>query len=149
MERKELEALALDIMRRADMLVLASMGSEPYPHERALFNLRNAKAFPSLAAFHDDKGLSVFLGTNTSSIKIGQIGGSPWVSAYFMIPAEFKGLCLSGRAVPDPAARSAIWIEGWEAYYPKGRGDPDYTVLRVDPVRARGWCSSSAFDVEL
>jgi general stress protein 26 len=42
-----------------------------------------------------------------------------------------------------------MWVEGWEIYYPKGRDDPDYTVLRVDPLRARGWASMSAFDVEL
>jgi general stress protein 26 len=148
MEMKDFEPLALDIMRRADMLVLATTGTEPYPHQRALFNLRNAAAFPSLAAFHEGKGLSVFLGTNTSSIKLGQIGASPWVSVYFMIPAEFKGLCLSGKAAADPAARSALWLDGWEVYYPKGRDDPDYTALRIDPVRARGWNSMASFDVE-
>lgn len=149
MERHEFEILARDIMRRADMLVLATIGADPYPHLRALFNLRNAERFPRLAAYHADKGLSVFLGTNTSSAKIREIKAERWVSLYFMLPAEFKGLCLSGLAVEDPKARTALWVEGWEMYYPAGRDDPDYTVLRVDPVRARGWSSSQAFDLEL
>jgi len=149
MNKKELEELARDIMGRADMLALATMGDDPYPHVRALFNLRNAGRFPSLSAFHDDKGLSVFLSTNASSIKLREIGAEPWVSVYYMIPAEFKGICVSGRAVADPEARAALWVEGWEMYYPKGKEDPDYAVLRVDPVRARGWSDFAAFDVEL
>jgi general stress protein 26 len=149
MDRMELEPLALDIMRRSDMLTLATMGSDPYPHVRALFNLREERRFPSLAEYQRDKGLSVFLGTNTSSIKVREAGEAPWVSVYFMVSAEFKGIMLSGKAVPDPEARQAMWIEGWEMYYPMGRDDPDYTILRIDPVRARGWSSAAAFDLEL
>ena len=149
MQRSELEAMALDIMGRADMVTLATMGGDPYPHMRALFNLREAKRFPSLAGYQRDKGLVVFLGTNTSSIKVRETGAEPWVSVYFMIPGEFKGLCLSGKAAPDPEARAAMWVEGWEMYYPKGRDDPDYTMLRVDPLRARGWASITPFDVAL
>jgi len=149
MGKKEFEALALDIMRRADALVLATTGADPYPHMRALFNLRNVVRFPTLDAFHEGKGLSVFLSTNTSSVKVGEIGGSPWVSVYFTLPSEIKGLCLSGRAVADQAARSALWLDGWEIYYPKGRDDPDYTILRIDPVRARGWDSMGPIDIEL
>jgi general stress protein 26 len=149
MERSELEALALDIMGRADMVALATIGPEPYPQVRALFNLRDARRFPSLASYQADKGLSIYLGTNTSSVKLREIGAEPWVSVYYMIPAEFKGLCLSGKARADPEARAALWVEGWEMYYPAGREDPDYTVLRVDPLRAKGWSSAAAFDLEL
>ena len=149
MDRNELESLALDIMGRADMLTLTTMGKEPYPHVRALFNLRDAKRFPSLVSYQADKGLSVYLGTNTSSIKLREIGEEQWVSVYYMIPSEFRGLCLSGIAIPDAEARASLWVEGWEMYYPASRDDPDYTVLRVDPVRARGWNSMSAFDMEI
>jgi general stress protein 26 len=149
MERKELESLALDIMSRADMLTLATMGKEPYPHQRALFNLRQVGRFPGLAVYQAGKGLSVFLGTNTSSIKMREAEGEAWVSVYYMLPAEFRGICLSGRAVVDPDARAALWVEGWEMYYPKGRDDPDYSVLRIDPVRARGWNAMAVFDQEL
>jgi general stress protein 26 len=149
MDRKEFEALALDIMGRSDMVILATSGNDPYPHLRALFNLRDGRRFPGPAAYHEDKGLSVFLGTNTSSIKVREVGEAPWVSVYYMVSAEYKGIQLSGKAFADPAARAAIWMEGWEMYYPKGRGDPDYTVLRIDPVRARGWSGGAGFDLEL
>ncbi len=149
MEKEALAALALDIMGRADMLTLATAGGDPYPHVRALFNLRDAKRFPALAAWQADKGLSVYLGTNTSSLKMHEVEAAPWVSVYYMISAEFKGICLSGRAVPDAAARAALWVDGWEMYYPAGRDDPDFSVLRVDPIRARGWNAAAAFDLPL
>lgn len=149
MDKKELEALALDIMARADMVVLATMGTDPYPHMRALFNLRDGRRFPGPAAYQAGKGLSVFLGTNTSSIKVREAGEAPWVSVYYMIPSEIRGIMLSGKAVADPEARRAIWMDGWEMYYPLGRDDPDYTVLRIDPVRIRGWSEGAAVDMEL
>jgi general stress protein 26 len=149
MERKELEALALDIMARAEMVALATMGSDPYPHIRALFNLRDERRFPGPAAYQADKGLSVYLGTNTSSIKVREAGQAPWVSVYYMIPSEIKGIMLSGKAVADPEAKRAMWMDDWEIYYPLGRDDPDYTVLRIDPVRVRGWSEGSAVDMEL
>jgi Uncharacterized stress protein (general stress protein 26) len=149
MDKKEVEAFALDIMGRANMLVLATAGSEPYPLQRALFNFRDARRFPDLAEYQRDKGLAVYLGTNTSSMKTGVMCASPWVSVYYMLPDEIKGLCLSGKAALDPEARAALWMDGWEIYYPQGRDDPDYSVFRLDPQRARGWTSASAFDVEL
>jgi len=149
MDRTEFQALASEVLGRAEMLTLATMGADPYPHMRALFNLRETRRFPQLAAYQADKGLSVYLGTNASSIKARELGEAPWASVYFMIPSEFKGICLSGRVLVDSSAREALWVEGWELYYPKGRTDPDYSVLRLDPVRARGWSSFAAFDLEL
>jgi general stress protein 26 len=131
------------------MLSLSTISGDPYPHVRALFNLRNAERFPGLAPFFADKGLRIYLGTNTSSIKLKEIGDDAWVSVYYMIPGEFKGICLSGKAIVDIEAKESIWIDGWERYYPTGRGDPDYTVLRVDPVRARGWYAARPFDEAL
>jgi general stress protein 26 len=149
MDREAVERIALDIMRRAEMLALATNGGEPYPQVRALFNLRNPGQFPGLAAFFEDKGLAVYLGTNTSSIKAKEVGVDPWVTVYFVIPAEIRGLALSGKAVIDPGAREELWVEDWERYYPSGRHDPDYTILRIDPLRARGWSSGQSFDTSL
>jgi general stress protein 26 len=149
MDRESFGTVAPDIMKRADMLSLATRGAEPYPMIRALFNLRNPRQFPGLAPFFSDKGLAVYLGTNTSSIKVGELSADSWASVYFMLPGEFKGLMLSGRVQADAAAREQLWVEGWERYYPKGRADPDYSVLRMDPVRARGWYAGESFDFEL
>ncbi|HRY54536.1 MAG TPA: pyridoxamine 5'-phosphate oxidase family protein [Spirochaetia bacterium] len=149
MEKRAFEEMAKGILERADMLCLGTRGKEPYPYLRALFNLRNKAQFPGLAGFFADKGLALYLGTNSSSLKMAQLGAEEWVSLYYMIPGEFLGLCLSGRARSVPEARAELWVEGWERYYPAGPGDPDYSVLRVEPERARGWCGARPFDLAL
>ena len=149
MTRDEVKAVALDIVRRSDVLVLATQGGDPYPHMRSLFNLRNQKQFPDQQAWLADKGLSVFLSTNTSSVKVKELGADSWASVYLVLPGQISGVCLSGRMRPDPAARVPLWVKGSEQYYPKGVDDPDYTILRLDPVRARGWHAGQPFDVTL
>ena len=149
MDRQSFSTAALDMMERADVLSLATKGGDPYPMIRALFNLRNRQQFPGLAGFFEDKGVAVYLSSNTSSVKIGDLAADSWASVYFMIPGEFKGLMLSGRALPDEQAREQLWIDGWERYYPGGKRDPDYTMLRLEPVRARGWNAGDRFDFPL
>jgi len=148
-DRKTFSAVAPDIMARAEMLSLATKGEEPYPMIRALFNLRNSRQFPGLAPFFADKGLSVYLGTNTASAKVRELAAQSWASVYVTLPGEFKGFMLSGRVLPDPSARDPLWVEGWECYYPLGRTDPDYTILRLDPMRAIGWYAGARFDFVL
>jgi len=84
-------------------------------------------------AAHDDVGLEVCVTLKQGALAgMAQLGAEEWVSLYYMIPGEFLGLCLSGRARSVPEARAELWVEGWERYYPAGPGDPDYSVLRVD-----------------
>ena len=37
----------------------------------------------------------------------------------------------------------------WEMYFPKGVKDPDYTVLRLLPLFARGWYENFAYEFKL
>lgn len=150
MERRELETLARDLEGRADMLTLATAAPGGFPSIRALFNLRNAAAFPGLVPFFAGRSpFTAWLGTNTSSVKAAEIDRDPRVAVYYMLPAEFTGLMLQGVAVPDEEARKALWVDGWERYYPQGRDDPDYRVFRVDAIRVRGWHGGQSFSLEL
>jgi general stress protein 26 len=149
MKREDFNAAAVDIMERSGDLMLATQGGDGYPHMRMVFNLRNRQRFPTLAGFFADKGLAVYLGTNTSSVKARQIGSDARVTVYYAVPEEFKGLMLCGRAVPDAEAKAALWVDGWERYYPQGRTDPDYTVFRFDPVLARGWYAGKPIEFKL
>jgi general stress protein 26 len=148
MEKAELVPIAEDLAERAEMLVLGTSGPGGYPYQRALFNLRNKKSFPSLAGWFAGRDpFTVYLGTNGSSLKMIQLGADPRVSVYYMLPAEFNGMMICGEASPDPEARSRIWVEGWERYYPGGRDDPDYVVLRVRGRLVRGWRGGAAYEL--
>ena len=136
-------------MARADCALLTTIGSDGYPHTRALFNLRNTDAFPRQAkvlAPHD-RELRAYFSTNTSSTKVREIASNPRVAVYYCDPQHIHGLMLRGdiEAVEDRAIKEALWNDGWERYYPKGPGDPDYCVLCLRPSLASGWHRGAPF----
>lgn len=112
-----------------------------------MFNLRNRKEFPTLAplfAGHDDD-LLLYLGTNTSSAKVGELERNPKGCVHSSGYPQLVGMMLAGdlEVAADTRLRKALWIEGWERYYPTGVDDPDYTVLRLLPRFVSGWYHST------
>ncbi len=143
----------LHLMRQAEMVYVATLAEAEYPFMRCMFNLRNATQYPDFAPLyrdHDDDML-VYLGTNASSVKVGQMRDHAGVSLYYCLPAGFHGMMLCGKAedISDTGIRETLWQEGWERYYPQGPGDPDYCVLLVRPVLARGWYQGRSFEYSL
>jgi general stress protein 26 len=118
-----------------------------------MFNLRYKEQFPSLVEIFQEheENLLVYLGTNTSSTKIDQIKANPAGCVFYCNYKEFHSLMLAGRIeiVNDPEIKKALWQDGWEIYYPSGPDDPDYTVLRLLPIKAKGWYKDQAFEFSL
>lgn len=129
----------IKLMEIAEAAYVATIAEDGYPDIRAMFNLRRKGQFPDLAAvfaLHDEDHIAYFT-TNTSSGKVKQIQNDPKAAVYYSVPDDFRGLTLVGNmeVVADRDTRHAVWQEGWEMYYPKGKDDPDHTVLRFVPVR--------------
>ncbi len=147
MNDSELKKAAADLMETASGAYVTTVGADGYPRTRVMFNLRNRKEFPTLAplfAGHDDD-LLLYLGTNTSSAKIGELKRNPKGCVYFSDYPRFVGMMLAGdlEVVADLRTRKSLWVEGWERYYPAGVEDPDYTVLRLLPRFVSGWYRSA------
>jgi general stress protein 26 len=140
---------AITLMETAPCIYLATINDDGYPYIRCLFNLRNKEQFPQLKAFFQKQDdFLTYISTNTSSKKLNQIRVNPNVSVYYCRPEEFFGLMFPGRIeiVDEISVKKALWIDGWERYYPTGVEDPDYTVLRLKPTLARGWYKSNKFE---
>lgn len=135
----DLRSEALDLLDTADMALVTTLDLEGRPNTRAMFNLRNRRAFPDLAARFDPGTFTTVFTTNTSSSKLAELARDPEVSVYYCLPDQFRGLMLGGRmeAVTDPELRRSIWQPGWTLYYPGGWQDPDHTVLRLIPDRIK------------
>ena len=149
----ELRNACLDLIGSTGEAYVTTIDEHGYPQTRCMFNLRCKRLFPHLVDMfrsHNDDFM-ILLTTNTSSAKIAHIRQNPAASLYYCIPDSFKGLMLSGdfEILDDPKIREAIWQPGWEQYYPQGPHDPDHTVLRLYPVRARGWMKTAPFGFEL
>ena len=62
---------------------------------------------------------------------------------YFANTRFFRGVSLSGRVeiLETEEAKTRIWREGDERYYPQGAADPDYCVLKFTAEKGRYYSS--------
>jgi general stress protein 26 len=153
MKVDELKKAAIELMEVADGAYVTTVGADGYPRTRVMFNLRNKTEFPTLAHLFvgHERDLMIYLGTNTSSAKTNEIRENPKGCVYFADCPHFVGMMFAGdlEIVEDPKVRRALWVEGWERYYPAGPDDPDYTVLRLFPKFVCGWYRSSRIDFQV
>ena len=147
---------AIGVIRRSKIAVLSTINgtdssNEGYPESRALLNLANPGQYPALKdkILVEDGPLVLWFSTNTSSNKVRQVAENPRVGLYYCIPEEFKGLWIQGdmEIVKDPAEKERLWVEGWEMYYPKGKTDEDYCLLKLVAKRMRLYGNLSVADL--
>lgn len=132
---------------------LATIDEDGNPSTRGIFNLRNIKMFPSHKDFFNDyqEDLSVFISTNTSSVKHRQIVENPMISITYLFPDDGKGITLKGKAeiIEDISIKERLWLKWFDKYYPKGVRDPDYSIIKLKPKRVEIWYRGKyVFDLE-
>ena len=153
MDSRDAMRLSLDLMETAEAAVVTTIDPAGFPQTRAMFNLRRTEQFPGLASLfkNHQNDFFVYLTTNTSSPKIRHIRKNPKTSVYFCIPAEFRGLMLSGELeiVTNHSEKGQVWQKGWELYYPGGVHDPDHTVLRLRLLAAKYYHQLDSFHFDL
>ena len=153
MNEQDAKRLSFGLLESAEAAYATTIDPDGFPQTRAMFNLRRKEQFPGLASLfkdHQDDFL-VYFTTNTSSPKIDHIKKNPKVSIYYCKPGEFRGLMLSGEmeTVTDRAEKEKVWQKGWEMYYPGGVHDPDHTVLRLRPMKAKYYHQLNSFHFDL
>jgi general stress protein 26 len=157
MEEKELKAACLNLMNTTDVMHLSSIGSDGFPYTRIMSNLRYKKEYPGLVKMFEQnkEDFLVYIVTSGSSKKMKQIRANPKVSVYLSfnssVPSEFQCLMLSGEIeeVTDKQLKKQLWQDGWEMFWPGGAEDPEYIVLMLMPVLARGGYKQAPFEFEL
>ncbi len=134
-------AASWSLVLRSEFVFLSTLDErDGSPDTRVVFNLRNARseAFVAGAAALPE-GFTTWIATNTSSRKVRELRADGRGCLYYADTANFEGLTLQGRfeEVLDDAIRGAIWIEGWNMFYPGGKDGGDFSVFRFQPLRAR------------
>jgi general stress protein 26 len=101
----------------------------------------DGKPWTRYVMIHSDADFNVRSAIGVSSRKVKQIEANPEVHLTFGITdprdlnrpyVQLQGL---GRVTTDPAEREACWFDMLSAVF-KGRDDPNYAVLVVEPYRA-------------
>ncbi|MFX1325019.1 MAG: pyridoxamine 5'-phosphate oxidase family protein [Promethearchaeota archaeon] len=141
MELEDVKSLSLELIETSKAAYLTTIDEEGYPITRAMFNLRNKEQFPEFSDFFtkQENKFDIFISTNTSSSKVDHIKKNPKISVYFCDPDEFKGVMFGGEVeiINDMKIKRKIWLDWWTKYYFQGVGDPDYTLLKLNPKNAR------------
>jgi general stress protein 26 len=77
---------------------------------------------------------------------VDQIARNQHVTLSLADPSESKYLALKGRssASHDRAKIADLWSPIYQTWFPKGKDDPQITVLRVDVSEADYWEASSS-----
>lgn len=85
--------------------------------------------------------------TLDSSPKTNEIQNDERVSATFQSSRKF--VALSGRAelIKDHAKVEQLWQADWKVWFPKGKSDPDITLIRVTVTDAEFWDNSGTHGI--
>jgi general stress protein 26 len=139
MNLTEKQAECLKVMESLSVVDLTTIDKNGFPSTRAMLNLRNKQEYPNLTALYEleKNPMTVYLITNTSSEKIGEIQQNGNACLYFCNSQAFHGVLLQGTVeiVTDKEFRQKVWQKGWEIYYPEG--DSDYSLLRFVPNKLK------------
>ena len=96
---------------------IGSIDSEGFPNMKAMLQPRKREGIKT-----------IYLTTNTSSMRVAQYRENNHACIYFCDTRFFRGVMLRGtmEVLTDPASKEMIWQEGDTMYYPEGVTDPDY-----------------------
>jgi general stress protein 26 len=123
--RTEVIAAARDIMQTARYATLVSIGADGHPQARVI------------DPFVPEADFTIWVGTNRQTRKVGEIRANPRVTLlYFNADAgEFVTLIGTATLVDDAASKARHWKDEWVAFYPNGRTDESYMLIRIHPIR--------------
>jgi general stress protein 26 len=155
MEERELKQACLKLMETVDVLYLSTIGSDGFPCTRIMSNLRNKKEHPGLVKMFEQhkEDFLIYMVTSKSSAKRQQIAANPKVSVHLSVysSSEFQCLMLCGEVeeVTDKKLKRQLWQDGWEMFWPGGADDPEFTVLMLKPVFAKGGYKKAPFEFKI
>jgi general stress protein 26 len=78
---------------------------------------------------------TIWYAVGASSHKVRHVARSPKVSLVFY--ADNKDAFVLGKAeiVRDAQTKDALWRDSWIHFFPKGKADPEYLLIKITPEK--------------
>ena len=93
----------------------------------------------------------LFFSVNASTKEVDALKSNPKACIYFCDTRLYKELMLkvNVEVIEEQAVKDMLWEKGDEVYYPEGKTDPAYCVLKITAVSGRYYINfkSEDFDV--
>jgi general stress protein 26 len=123
--RAQIIAAATDVMQKARFCTLVTLGDDGSPQARIV------------DPFAPDSTMTVWIATNPTTRKVGQIKRDGRVALLYFDAARLGYVTVIGRAtlVSDSAEKSRHWKDEWAGFYSNRNLGPDYLLIRVKPLR--------------
>lgn len=129
-----------NMMDKQSVCYISSVDEGGFPNTKAMLKPRKRVGIKE-----------IYLSTNTSSLKVSSFKNNPKACLYFCDKRFYRGIMLKGRVeiLEDQKSKDMIWHIGDVMYYPKGKTDPDYCVIKFTAVSARYYSNFKSVDIEL
>lgn len=138
---KDVEKTVGSMIDKQRVAFIGSLDFEGYPNVKAMLQPRKREGIKT-----------IYLTTNTSSMRVAQYRKDNRACVYFCDSRFFRGVMLRGtmEVLTDSASKEMIWREGDTMYYKEGVTDPDYCVLKFTAISGRFYSnfSSEEFIIE-
>ena len=77
--------------------------------------------------------------TSIATQKVDEINGNPDVCVSFQDSSRFASVTGTARLSRDRAKIERLWSPAWKAWFPKGKDDPEITLIEVTPSAGEYW----------
>lgn len=139
--KKEVSDMIIRLLESSKISFIGSVDDCGFPAIKAMLAPRAREGYKT-----------IYYSTNTSSLRVAQFRQNPKASVYFCDPEYFWGVMFKGEmeVIEDQRMKDMLWENGDERYYPQGKTDPDYCVLKFTSTSGRfynGECTQT-FEVE-
>lgn len=125
---RDAEKTVGNIIDKQKTAFIGSVDKNGYPNIKAMLQPRKREGIKT-----------IYLTTNTSSMRVAQYQANNHACMYFCDARFFRGVMLCGtmEVLTDSQSKEMIWREGDTMYYPLGVTDPDYCVLKFTATSGR------------
>ncbi|KPK82965.1 MAG: hypothetical protein AMJ81_08720 [Phycisphaerae bacterium SM23_33] len=93
----------------------------------------NAPYTRIMQVFQVDDDFCIWYVSGASSNKVRQIRKCPKVCVSIWESGRDARVLGSAQVLTDERTRRQMWREEWKRFFPKGRDDPEYCLLKVTP----------------
>ena len=137
---RDLEKTVGSIIDKQKVCYISSVDEDGFPNTKAMLKPRKRNGIKE-----------IFFSTNTSSQKVASFRNNPKACIYFCDSRFFRGVMLKGmiEVIEDQSIKDMLWQTGDTMYYPKGKTDPDYCVLRLTAISGRYYSNFKSENFEV
>lgn len=131
MDKETAVTKAREIIEKVPISALITIDEHGFPSARPMGTLPT------------DGDMTAWCVCSSTSAKCAQIAANEKVSIYWELAGAGMGgygwVLLKGTAelLQDDATLARFWTEDWRRYFPDGRHDPTYAILKVTPCCLR------------